>query len=488
MPVTRTGNTAALASDFVTALLAPALALLAAETIHSLLGVTRLGILFLASVTLAASIRGSRAAVFAAFISVAAYRLFLDFRTNDQPTTAEDLINLVIFLIVALITGALAGKVHDEAAKARRHADSMDLLFQTSRALSEEGEKAFWPALSDALARASGKGSMALDASGLVRAQAGNTEHAAEAQFLGRHILQAPKDTRSLQNGTWRGRTIPAEEPFAGVLLWEDGEPGRGMEEFVELIADLGSAYLSRTRIREEQLRMKAAEEGGKLREALLSSISHDFRSPLAAIIGSATSLLEYGDKFGPDVRQDLLLNIRDEGERLNQFVANLLNMTRLQAGVVKPSMKSVKVRDPVLAAVERLARHHGTEPKIKIDADCEVSADPMLLEQALYNVLDNGLKYAGSGDAIRVTSMPADGLCEILITDNGPGLSKEDQAGIFSTFHFTRKNGHSKGTGLGLSISHGFVEAMNGSIEARDRNDGLSGLEIAITLPRSQE
>jgi two-component system sensor histidine kinase KdpD len=208
----------------------------------------------------------------------------------------------------------------------------------------------------------------------------------------------------------------------------------------------------------------------------------------LAAIIGSATSLLEYGEKFGPDVRQDLLLNIRDEGERLNQFVANLLNMTKLQAGVVKPSMKHVKVRDAAAAAVERLARHHGTQPKIRIDANCEVSADPMLLEQALYNVLDNGLKYAATGDPIRVTTMPVDGLCTILITDHGPGLSKEDQAGIFSNFHFTRKHGHSKGTGLGLSISHGFVGAMNGSIEARDRSDGLSGLEIAITLLRSQE
>jgi two-component system sensor histidine kinase KdpD len=488
MPVTRTGSIAALASDFVTALLAPVLALLAAETIHSLLGVTRLGILFLGSVTLAASIRGSRAAVFAAFISVAAYRLFLDLRTDDQPTPAEDLINLIIFLIVALITGALAGKVHDEAAKARRHAESMDLLFNTSRALSEGGDKAFWPALSEALARGSGKGSMALDASGVVQARAGDPGDAAAAESLGRQVLQSHREAQTHRNGSWRARTIPAEEPFAGVLLWEDNEPGSGMEEFVELVADLGSACLSRSRVREEQLRIQAAEQGGKLREALLSSISHDFRSPLAAIIGSATSLLEYGEKFGPDVRQDLLLNIRDEGERLNQFVANLLNMTKLQAGVVKPSMKPVKVRDATAAAVERLARHHGTQPKIKIDANCEVSADPMLLEQALYNVLDNGLKYAGFGEDVRVTSMPVDSICEIRITDHGPGLSKEDQAGIFSTFHFARKNGHSKGTGLGLSICHGFVEAMNGSIEARDRSDGLSGLEIAITLPRSEK
>jgi len=95
-------------------------------------------------------------------------------------------INLVIFLIVALITGALAGKAHDEAAKARQHAESMGLLFQTSRALSEEDERAFWPALTDALARGSGKASMALDATGVLQAQQGDPEQAAAAKVLGR--------------------------------------------------------------------------------------------------------------------------------------------------------------------------------------------------------------------------------------------------------------------------------------------------------------
>jgi len=259
------------------------------------------------------------------------------------------------------------------------------------------------------------------------------------------------------------------------------------MEEFVEWVADLGSACFSRSRIREEQLRNEAAEERGKLREALLSSISHDFRSPLAAIIGSATSLLEYGDKFDDAVRQDLLLNVRDEGERLNQFVANLLNMTRLQAGVVRPIMQPVKVGDVSAAAVERLTRHHGQRLNVKILADCEVAADPMLLEQAIYNIIDNALKYAPSEKGVCVSSMPAGQACEILITDHGPGLTKEDQTGIFSTFHFTRKDGQAKGTGLGLSISHGFVKAMDGTIEARDRSDELSGLEVAITLQRSE-
>jgi two-component system sensor histidine kinase KdpD len=259
------------------------------------------------------------------------------------------------------------------------------------------------------------------------------------------------------------------------------------MDEFVELVAELAAASLSRSRARREQLRVEAAEEGGRLREALLSSISHDFRSPLAAIIGSATSLLEYGDKFGEEVRQDLLLNIRDEGERLNEFVANLLNMTRLQAGVLQPSLKCVNVGHVAAAAVARLSRHQTHRPNIIIDAECEVMADPLLLEQAMYNVLDNACKHGASDDGIRVTSRRGASKCEIVISDHGPGLAKEDQAGVFSTFHFARKTGSTKGTGLGLSISQGFIAAMAGRIVARDRSDGRSGLEIVITLPRSQ-
>jgi two-component system sensor histidine kinase KdpD len=234
-------------------------------------------------------------------------------------------------------------------------------------------------------------------------------------------------------------------------------------------------------------VRIAASEEAGKLREALLSSISHDFRSPLAAIIGSSTSLLEYGDKFGPDVRTDLLLNIRDEGEKLNQFVANLLNMTRLQSGVVQPSQQNLKVADVIVSAIDRLKRHHGSAPILEVDADCHIKADPLLLEQAVYNVLDNAAKYASSEEGIFVRCTDHDHSSEIRIIDNGPGLPEEDHAGIFTTFHFARKNGHVNGTGLGLSISRGFVEAMGGTIEARNRSDGKSGLEVAITLRRGQ-
>jgi two-component system sensor histidine kinase KdpD len=258
------------------------------------------------------------------------------------------------------------------------------------------------------------------------------------------------------------------------------------LETFVNLIVDLASASLARARVQQEQVRNQAAEQAGKLREALLSSISHDFRSPLAAIIGSSTSLLEYGDKFDEAVRQDLLLNIRDEGEKLNEFVANLLNMIRLQSGVLQPNADRLQASEIIHAAIERLKRHRGKAPPAIVHSDCEVVADPLLLEQAIYNILDNAAKYAATPEGVEITCLDQQQGGQIVIADHGPGLAKEDQAGVFSTFHFARKVGQAKGTGLGLSISRGFIEAMGGTIVAGDRSDGQSGLEIAINLPRS--
>jgi K+-sensing histidine kinase KdpD len=344
-------RTRAFAGDLTAALLAPVTALLSAELLHSVLGLTRIGVLFLAAVAVVASVRGRRAALLTALVSVLAYTLFLQVRIDEQTTAVEDLMNLPVFIVVALITGALAGKVHDEAAKAQRHARSMELLFRTSRTLSEEDEEHFWEAITGAMAQSSGGPALALDANGALRAQSGDPGSDPAAIAFGRQVLQCEAESDIVGEEEWRARTIPLEKPFAGVLLWNVRVDWEGSQEFVQLVVDLASASVARSRVRQEQSKIEAAREAEKLREAVLSSISHDFRSPLAAIIGSSTSLLEYGDKFDEVVRRDLLLNIQEEGEKLNRFVGNLLNMTRLQSGVVQPNMVTICVADIIAAA-----------------------------------------------------------------------------------------------------------------------------------------
>lgn len=481
----------ALKRDLAAASIAPTLALLAAESLRSGLGLTRLGIVFLAAVILIATARGSRAAVLTAVTTLAAYKVFLDLRIGEQTTAIEDILNMAIFLVVALIAGTLAGKARDEASSAQRHSQRMELLFKTSRSLAEEREQAFWPALTQAVARETRGGALALDAAGVEVARAGQIERDGNAValdeplHLGRDVLRREL-AEGRSSGDWIARPVPSEKPFAGVLIWEAQTPSVGTDEFVELLADLASAALARSRLQHEQVRAEATKQSEKLREALLSSISHDFRSPLAAIIGSSSSLLEYGHKFDQSVRDDLLLNIQEEAERLNEFVANLLDMTRLQSGALRAAAEPLMISSVVAAAVQRLERHKKKVPHIDMDANCKVSADPLLLEQVLYNVLDNALRYAGQHGDVEISCVTDSHCAQIVIADHGPGIRADDQAGVFNTFHFLRKNGQVNGTGLGLSISRGFVEAMGGSIEARDRRDGQRGLEVAIKLPRS--
>jgi two-component system sensor histidine kinase KdpD len=326
-----------------------------------------------------------------------------------------------------------------------------------------------------------------MDSGGIVRARSGILDDEDAAAALGRELLRSPSAKLAPQyDRQWRARAILADGSVEGVLLWQPPEPDGETDDFVEIIVDLASVTLARARMRHEQVKIRSTEEAGRLREALLSSISHDFRSPLAAIIGSSTSLLEYGDKFDEPVRRDLLLNIQDEGEKLNQFVANLLDMTKLQSGVITASKRLIALSQVLESINERLKRHRGKPALIYGDTDCKVEADPLLLSQALYNILDNAAKYADPSKGVEIACLTANRSSTIIIADHGPGLPIEDRAGVFNTFHYARKTGQNQGTGLGLSISRGFVEAMGGTIEARDRSDGMPGLEIAITLPRS--
>ena len=473
----------ALAIDAAAALVASASALFVAELIHSASGLTRLSILFLAAVTVTASIRGARAGVVAALIGVIFYNVFLNLRTPDQSEIVEDLLNVVIFLIVALITGTLAGRVHDEAQRSRVRAERMESLFRASGAISEEDGHSFWTTLADTLSRATGRAALVVDRGGALQARSGNAQHQPTAGIeLGNRLL-ASRGTGVEQEHGWRARLMGSPSEPAGALIWESEESDPELEGVIALLADLGSASIVRAQSREEQLRRRTAEEAGRLREALLSSISHDFRSPLAAIIGSSTSLLEYGDKFAEPVKRDLLLNIQHEGEKLNQFVANLLNMIRLQSGVIEPASESLSAAEVVGAAIERLERHSRLKLPVQVEGDCEIEADPLLLEQAVYNVLDNAVKYGNGAKGIEILCKADANGCHIVVADEGPGLPREDHGGVFTKFHFAKSGPRSQGTGLGLSISRGFIEAMGGTIDARNRSDGRPGLEVAISL-----
>ncbi len=252
----------------------------------------------------------------------------------------------------------------------------------------------------------------------------------------------------------------------------------------LDALADLAAVATERIRLAKDvdQARMMAETE--KLRSALLTSISHDLRTPLASIIGSISSLRSYGTLYDEDTRDELLATAQDEAERLNRYVANLLDMTQLDAGALEPKRQPCDISDLVGAALRRTQKQLATHTvKLSIPATFPLlNLDDVLMEQVLVNLLDNAAKYTLPASEIEVTASRHKFTIVIAVRDNGPGIPDVDLQRVFDKFYRVRgpaDHGRS-GTGLGLAICRGFIEAMGGRIHARNRTDG-SGAEFII-------
>ena len=218
----------------------------------------------------------------------------------------------------------------------------------------------------------------------------------------------------------------------------------------------------------------------------MLTSISHDLKTPLAAILGSAGMLRDMANALDAKSRTDLLGTIIDESERLNRFIANLLDMTRLGSGAIVPKTALLDVGELVGSALSRstkiLAKHQvevTMAPNLPM-----VELDGVLFEQVLFNLLDNASKYAPEGTTISIKGWRDTSFLVLQIMDEGTGIPVTDLELIFDMFYRAQKGDQVRaGTGLGLAISRGFVEALHGTIAAENRTGG-SGAVFTIRLP----
>jgi two-component system sensor histidine kinase KdpD len=258
----------------------------------------------------------------------------------------------------------------------------------------------------------------------------------------------------------------------------------------VDALTDQAALAIERVHLVEDVDRAKLAVETDRLRSALLTSISHDLKTPLAAIIGAAGTLKEFGPALGEDDKSDLLATVQDEAERLNRFIANLLDMTKLESGALEPNATFCDASEIVGSALQRAGKvlqQHRTE--VEIDADLPMfRIDPVLFEQVLFNLLDNAAKYSPTGSIIKIRAWQDDGFVRLQILDEGDGIPADDLERIFDKFYRVRKGDRVRaGTGLGLPICRGFVDAMGGTIEAANRSD-RSGAVFTIKLPVTAE
>ena len=203
--------------------------------------------------------------------------------------------------------------------------------------------------------------------------------------------------------------------------------------------------------------------------------------------MGAAGTLREYAPSLPESDRAELLTTVLDESERLNRFITNLLDMTKIESGAMEPNFALHYVGDIVGSALQRARKiiaGHKTEVDIPADLPM-LKLDPVLFEQALFNLLDNAAKYAPPGSTIRVQGWVANGSVVLQVMDEGPGIPPADLERIFDSFYRVRKRDQVQaGTGLGLSICRGFIEAMGGTITAANRSD-RTGAVFTIRMPR---
>jgi len=232
--------------------------------------------------------------------------------------------------------------------------------------------------------------------------------------------------------------------------------------------------------------RAKRAAEADGLRSALLTSISHDFRTPLAAILGAATILRSMSQVLNESQKADLLATIIDESERLNRFLVNLLDMTKLRSGAVVPNSGLHDLGEVIGSALERASKilaGHPVEVELAKDVPM-VDIDPILFEQVLFNLFDNAAKYAPPGTTVHIRSWQDQDSVGLRVLDEGEGIPPGELQYIFDRFYRCKEADNVQaGTGLGLEISRGFIEAMHGTITAANRTD-RSGAAFTIRLP----
>jgi two-component system, OmpR family, sensor histidine kinase KdpD len=460
-----------------------------------------LGVVYLSAVLAAGVLHGLRPALAAATAAFLTYNfLFLEPRYSFAIGSPTDILTLIVFWAVALVTGVLAGRVREQAKRAQRRASAVSALLAASQTLSAaEGVPETARVLAEQTAAAAGAKAVVLlpegddivlAASAPVMETLGSAAMAA-ARWAWEHGEATGHGTGTLPQTSWTFRPLQGVRGRAGVAGIEAAALASGSDEerLTLALLDQGAVALERAQLAGDAVETETLRRTDRFRGALMNSVSHDLRTPLSTVLGAATTLIDYGSTLKAEVRKDLLLSIREEAERLSRYVGDLLDMTRLEGGALNIKADWTDVRDVLNAAAERVSRRLGAR-RVTRDFPAQLSMvrlDQGLLEQALVNILENAIAYSPDGSTIELAAYEDHRSVVISIEDEGKGIPTSELELVFDKFRRMEESpDRSKGAGLGLAIAKGFVEAMSGRIAAaspilRDR-----GTRILISLPKA--
>lgn len=458
---------------------------------------SNLVMVYLLGVAFVATRFGRAPSAVAAGLSVAAFDFFfvppqLTFAVADT----QYFLTFAVMLAVALLISNLAVRVRDQAEAARQRERRTRLLYETSRELGaltvpEEIARTGCRRVSDVL---HGPAVVFLPGSDSklvplgeeqARLGLGPGEHAV-ADWVFRHGRSAGLGTDTLPGSAALCVPLPGGQGPVGVLGVRPDETllplSPEQTDLLETLARLIAAPLERARLASAAERARLEVEAERLRNTLLSSVSHDFRTPLAAITGAASGLL--GDAaLGHEARADLARTVYEEAGRLNRLVANLLDMTRLESGSLRLDREWQSLEEIVGSAVSRIEKSLGGR-RLEISLAPElplVSVDAILLEQLFLNLLENAIKYTPKASSIEISAAVRDGELQVAVANDGPPLLPGEELRVFEKF-FRRPKTAQGGFGLGLAICRAVVEAHQGRIWAENRQP--RGVAFRFTLP----
>jgi two-component system sensor histidine kinase KdpD len=461
-----------------------------------------MGMIYLAAVVAAASAFGLRIALFAAVLGFLAWDFF--FISPLYSVTignARDGIALIVFVLVAALTGSLASRVRAEAQAGQARIEGLRRIAGFSRSL---GGPTTEPELLAEIARqAAGAAGRAVVLTGTgadlaIRAAEPPSDTAAvlddgswaAARWCSERQEATGRGTATLPSAGWRFlpmRTVRGMLGVVGVYA-AAGRFEPTAVQTLDALADQAAVALERVGLANEAARAAALEETQKLRTALLNSLSHDLRTPLTGIRGAADTLGSAWDRLTPATRADLLASIKEDAARMTRFLANIMDLTRLESGQVAPRLSPVQAVDVVDAAIARVPDTGHVLVNLPPDLPA-LRADPALLEQVLVNVLDNAVRYAPLGSAVMIRGSAGAGQVSLEIIDEGIGIPPDDLPHVFDSFYRARRGDRTApGTGLGLAIARGMMEAMGGTIQAisprpNAARDGAPGTIVVLRL-----
>jgi two-component system sensor histidine kinase KdpD len=452
---------------------------------------SNLSLVYLTAVLFSALRYGLWPSIMAATLGVLVWNyLFITPKYSMAIDDPQDVLALLLFLIVSLVVSNLAALKLRQSEAIEARAKTTTQLYHFSQKIAAAGS------LGDLLPIITRTIGSMLNCEALLLLPAGETLQPVAGYPQKRELdiveLNLAHAARNGAAASLEGRLLflplRSQRGVIGVLLVDRNLPQSLLpdeERLLSILVDQTAVAIERTLLAETIDLARLEAETERLRNAMLTSISHDLRTPLTTIIAAHSMLKNLGESSDSAIRWELLEQAEGEAKRLDRFIGNLIDMTQLESGKMKVKLGPVEASEAIESALVR-ASHLTVRHPVSVDIPPDlpmVKADFMLLEQTLFNLIDNAAKYAPEDTKISISASIDNEMIVIGVTDQGVGIPPDAIETIFDKFARVKfEDRQPPGTGLGLAICRGFLQAMGGTISASNRDD-RSGALFSIRL-----